>query len=162
MQSELDSIYKNGTWDLVTLPKDRKALPCKWVYKYKYTFDKTSPKYKARLVAKGLKQEQGVDFDDIFSLVVKLTTLHMLLALAVNQDLELVQMDVQVTFLHGDLNEEIYMEQPEGYEVSGKEHLVCKLKKSLYRLTQSPRLWYQKFDAFMKTQGCTLYEKMFK
>ena len=79
----------------------------------------------------------------------------MLLALAANQDLELVQMDVKTAFLHGDLNEEIYMEQPKGYEVSGKEHLVCKLKKSLYGLKQSPRLWYQKFDAFMKTQGCT-------
>ena len=155
MQSELDSIYKNGTWDLVPLPKDRKALPCKWVYKYKYTSDKTSPKYKARLVAKGFKQEQGVDFDEIFSPVVKMTTLRMLLALAANQDLELVQMDVKTAFLHGDLDEEIYMEQPEGYEVSGKEHLVCKLKKSLYGLKQSPRLWYQKFDAFMKTQGCT-------
>ena len=153
MRNELDSIHKNGTWDLVPLPKDRKALPCKWVYKYKYTADSASPKYKARLVAKGFKQEHGVDFDEIFSPVVKMTTLRMLLALAANQDLELVQMDVKTAFLHGDLDEEIYMEQPEGYEVSGKEHLVCKLKKSLYGLKQSPRLWYQKFDAFMKTQG---------
>ena len=133
----MDSIYKNGTWVLVPLPKDRKALPCKWVYKYKYTYDKTSPKYKACLVAKGFKQEHGVDFDEIFSPVVKMTTLRMLLALAVNQDLELVQMDVKTAFLHGDLDEEIYMEQPEGYEVSGEEHLVCKLKKSLYGLKQS-------------------------
>ena len=154
MQSELDNIYKNGTWDLLPLPKNRKALPCKWVYKYKYTSDKTSPQYKARLVAKGFKQEHGVEFDEIFSPVVKITTLRKLLALAANQDLELVQMDVKTAFLHGELNEEIYMEQPEGYEVSGKEHLVCKLKKSLYGLKQSPRLWYQKFDAFMKTQGC--------
>ena len=86
MQSELDSIHKNGTWDFVTLPKDRKVLPCKWVYKYKYTSNKTSPKYKARLVAKAYKQEQGVDFDQIFSPIVKVTTLCMLLALATNQD----------------------------------------------------------------------------
>ena len=155
MQSELDSIYKNGTWDLVPLPKDRKALPCKWVYKYKYTSDSASPKYKARLVAKGFKQEYGIDFDETFSPVVKMTTLRMLLSLAANQNLELVQMDVKTAFLHGDLDEDIYMEQPEGYEVLGKEHLVCKLKKSLYGLKQSPRLWYQKFDAFMKTQGYT-------
>ena len=88
MQSELDNIHKNGTWELVPLPKDRKALPCKWVYKYKYTYDRTSPKYKARLVAKGFKQEQGVDFDENFSHLVKMTTLRMFLALASNQDLE--------------------------------------------------------------------------
>ena len=79
-------------------------------------------------------QEHRVDFDEIFSHVVKMTTLHMLLALAANQDLELVQMDVKTVFLHGDLNEGIYMEQPEGYEVFCKEHLVCKLKKRLYGL----------------------------
>jgi hypothetical protein len=105
------------------------------------------------LVAEGFRQEHGVDSDEIFSLVAKMTILHMLLSLAANQDLELVQMDVKTTFLHGDLDEEIYMEQPEGYEVSRKEYLVCKLKKSLYGLKQSPRLWYQKCDAFMKSQG---------
>ena len=90
MQSELDNIHKNGTWELVPLPKDRKALPCKWVYKYKYTSDRTSPKYKPRLVAKGFKQERGVYFDEMFSPIVKMTTLRMLLELAANQDLELV------------------------------------------------------------------------
>ena len=89
-KSELDSIHKNDIWDLVHLPKDRKALPCKWVYKYKYTSDRTSPKYKPRLVAKGFKQERGVYFDEMFSPIVKMTTLRMLLELAANQDLELV------------------------------------------------------------------------
>ena len=83
-------------------------------------------------------------FLETFSPVVKMTTLSMLLSLAAKQNLELVQMDVKIAFLHGDLDEDIYMEQPEGHEVSGKEHLVCKLKKSLFGLKQSPRLWYQK------------------
>ena len=111
------------------------------------------PKYKARLVAKGYKQEYGIDFEEIFSPVVKLTTLRMMLGLVATQDLELVQMDVKTTFLHGDLDEEIYMQQPEGYAKSGKEHLVCKLCKSLYGLKQEPRQWYHKFDMFMQSQG---------
>ena len=86
------------------------------------------------MVAKGFKQAQGVDFDEFFSPIVKMVTLCMLLALAPNQDLELVQMDVKIAFLHGDLDGEIYMEQLEGYEVFRKEHLVCKLKKRLYGL----------------------------
>ena len=151
MKSEMDSLKKNQTWDLVQLPKDKIALPCKWVYRRKVTPDAKS-RYKARLVAKGFKQEYGVDFDEIFSPVVKMTTLRTLLALVASQDMELVQMDVKTAFLHGDLHEEIYMQQPEGFEVKGKEKLVCKLKKSLYGLKQAPRLWYQKFDAFMKSQ----------
>ena len=111
------------------------------------------PKYKARLVAKGFKQEKGIDFDEIFSPIVKMTTLRTVLALVACEDLELFQMDVKTAFLHGDLHEEIYMEQPEGFEMEGKKHMVCKLKKSLYGLKQAPKEWYQKFDTFMKSQG---------
>ena len=85
-------------------------LSCKWVYKLKVTSDNAKPKYKARLVAKGFKQEKGVDFDEIFSLVVKITTLHTMLALVAKEDMELVQLDVKIAFLHGDLHDEIYMQ----------------------------------------------------
>ena len=89
------------------------------------------PKYKARLVAKEFRQQQRVDFEEMFSPVVKMTTLHCILALAAREDIELVQVDVNTTFLHGDLHEDIYMQQPEGFVEKGREHLVCKLKKSL-------------------------------
>ena len=115
MQSEYNSIVANETWDLVELPKGKNALPCKWVYKKKYTAEDPEPKYKARLVAKGFKQQKGVDFDEIFSPVVKMTTLRTMLGLVAIQDMELVQMDVKTAFLHRDLDEDVYMKQLEGF-----------------------------------------------
>jgi hypothetical protein len=90
-----------------------------------------------------------VDFDEIFSRVVKLSTLRFLLGVVAHEDLELLQLDVKTTFLHGDLNEEIYMEQPQGFASPGREHLVCRLRKSLYGLKKAPRQWYRKFDDFV-------------
>ena len=99
---------------------------------------------------KGVK---GIDFDEIFSPVVKMTSIRTILSLVEVEDLHLEQLDVKTTFLHGDLEEEIYMQQPQGYEVKGKENLVCRLKKSLYGLKQAPRQWYLKFGRFMTEQG---------
>jgi hypothetical protein len=101
-------------------------------------------------VAKGYSQVSGIDFGDIFSPVAKVTSIRLLLSVATAFDFEVEQMDVKTTFLHGDLEEEIYMKQPEGFAVKGKKELVCKLKKSLYGLKQSPRMWYQKFDTFIR------------
>jgi ATP-binding cassette subfamily B (MDR/TAP) protein 1 len=134
MESETNSIRANGTWDLVELPRNRKAVSCKWVFRLKQVSDSSDPKYKARIVAKGFRQEYGVDFDKILSPVVKLSTLRFLLGVVVHEDLELLQLDVKTTFLHGDLDEEIYMEQPQGFASPGREHLVCRLRKSLYGL----------------------------
>ena len=106
MQSEMDLLYKNSTWELVHLPAGKRILPCKWIYKQKVTDSASKPIYKARLVAKGFKQQEGVDFEEIFSPVVKMTTLRCVLALVAQQDMELVQMDVKTAFLHGDLREE--------------------------------------------------------
>ena len=100
---------------------------------------KSNVRFKARLVAKGYAQKEGIDYNEIFSLVVKHSSIRIMLALVAQYDLELVQLDVKTAFLHGDLNEEIYMCQPDGYKVKGKENLFCKLKKSLYGLKQSPR-----------------------
>jgi hypothetical protein len=110
-------------------------------------------RYKARLVVKGFAQKKGIDFDEIFSPVVKMTSIRTILSLVEVEDLHLEQLDVKTTFLHGDLEEEIYMQQPQGYEVKGKENLVCRLKKSLYGLKKAPRKWYLKFDRFMTEQG---------
>ena len=133
VHEEMNSLNMNKTYDLVELPKCKKALKNKWVFKLKKDGDKLV-KYKARLVVKGFSQKQGIDFDEIFSLVVKMSSIRVVLELVASLDLKLEQLDVKTTFLHGDLKEEIYMDQPEGFKVKGKEHIFCKLKKSLYGL----------------------------
>ena len=131
----------------------KKAIGCKWVFAKKEGFpNKEDVRYKARLVAKGFAQREGIDYNEVFSPVVKHSSIRILLALVAQLNLELAQLDVKTAFLHGDLNEEIYMTQPEGYKVDGKEDWVCKLSKSLYGLKQSPRQWYKRFDKFMKDQ----------
>uniref|UniRef100_A0A2N9J1S8 Integrase catalytic domain-containing protein n=1 Tax=Fagus sylvatica TaxID=28930 RepID=A0A2N9J1S8_FAGSY len=154
MHEEMNSLHKNNTYELVELPKGKKALRNKWVFKLKKDGEKLV-KYKARLVVKGFNKKQGIDFDEIFSPMVKMSSIRVILGLTASLDLELEQMDVKTAFLHGDLEEEIYMVQPEGFEAKGKEHKVCRLKKSLYGLKQAPRQWYKKFDSFMVGQGYT-------
>jgi hypothetical protein len=105
------------------------------------------------LVAKGYSQREDIDFNEVFSLVVKHSSIRVLLSMAALFDLELEQLDVKTTFLHGELEEQIYMHQPEGFKIQGKEDQVCLLKKSLYGLKQSPRQWYKRFDTFMIGHG---------
>ena len=138
MRDEMDSLISNRTWKLAELPKGKKALQNKWVYRIKEEHD-GSKRYKARLVVKGFQQKEGIDYNEIFSPVVKLTTIRTILALVAKEDLILEQLDVKTAFLHGVLEEEIYMKQPQGFEVRGKENMVCKLQKSLYGLKQAPR-----------------------
>ena len=123
------------------------------MYKLKTENNGSQLRYKARLVVKGFNQKKGIDFEEIFSLVVKMSSIRVALGLAARLNLEVEKLDVKAALLHGELEEEIYMQQPEGFEVKGKEHLVCKLKKSLYELKQVPRQWYKKFDSFMMSHG---------
>jgi hypothetical protein len=153
MVEEMDALDKNEAWDIVELPAGRKSVGSKWLFKKKFNAQGKVEKYKARLVEKGYSQVEGIDFGEIFSPVAKLTSIRFLLSIAAAFDLEVEQMDVKTTFLHGDLEEEIYMKQPEGFVVKGKKELVCKLKKSLYGLKQSPRMWYQKFDTYILGLG---------
>jgi hypothetical protein len=106
-----------------------------------------------RIVAKGFRQEYGVDFDEVFLLAVKMTTLRFLLGVVGHEDLELLQLDVKTELLHGDLDEEIYMEQPQGFASPSREHLVCRLRKSLYGLKQALRQWYRKFNDLRRLIG---------
>jgi hypothetical protein len=138
----------NGTWELVPLPKDRKSAGCKWVFRTKRDASGHIVRHKARLVAKGYSQVEGVDFNETFAPVAKFTTIRCMLAIGAIMDLEIHQMDVKTAFLNGELEEDIYMDQPQGFMQDGKEHLLCKLKKSLYGLKQSPRAWYQCIDMF--------------
>ena len=149
MVDEMTSLHKNEAWDLVELSVGRKPIGSKWVFKKKTNAEGKVEKYKAWLIAKGYSQVSGIDFGDIFSPVAKVTSIRLVLSIATDFDFEVEQMDVKTTFLHGDLEEEIYMKQPEGFAVKGKKELVCKLKKSLYGSKQSPRMWYQKFDTFI-------------
>ena len=154
MNEEIESLHKNNTWSLTKLPKGKRPLRCKWIYKKKDGIPGVEdPRCKARLVVKGFYQKEGIDFNEIFSPVVRHTSIRVLLAFVALFDLELEQLDVKTAFLHGELEEEIYMDQPEGFVVPGKEHLVCRLKKSLYGLKQAPRQWYKRFDSFMLGQG---------
>ncbi|KAL2253784.1 UNVERIFIED_CONTAM: Retrovirus-related Pol polyprotein from transposon TNT 1-94 [Sesamum indicum] len=146
MNEEMKSLKDNKTWILVPKPKNASIVDCKWLFKIK---QENPIKYKARLVAKGFTQKEGIDYNEIFSPVVKYTTVRIILALTAFHDWELKQMDAKTAFLHGDLDENIYMYQPFGFSDTSKPDHVCLLKKSLYGLKQSPRQWNKKFDEFM-------------
>ncbi|KAK9215025.1 hypothetical protein WN944_007028 [Citrus x changshan-huyou] len=159
MEEEMKSLHQNQTWELVKLPKGKRVIGNKWVYTKKQgSPNQTTPRYKARLVAKGFAQKEGIDYNEVFSPVVKHTSIRILLALVAEYELELAQLDVKTAFLHGDLEEEIYMIQPCGFRVAGKENHVCRLIKSLYGLKQSPRQWYKRFDQFIQWQKFTRSE----
>ncbi|KAL5825663.1 hypothetical protein ACOSQ3_021726 [Xanthoceras sorbifolium] len=154
MRDEMDSLMSNQTWELAELPPGKKALHNKWVFRIKEEHN-GNKRYKARMVVKGFQQKEGIDYNEIFSPVVKLTTIRLVLKIVAAENLHLEQLNVKTAFLHGDLEEEIYMRQPEGFKEAGKENLVCRLKKSLYGLKQAPRQWYKKFDSFMSSSGFT-------
>src|SRR5688572_29625408 len=120
--------------------------------------DGTIDKYKEKLVIKGFRQKERLDYFDTYSPVTRITSIRMLIALAAIYGLEIHQMDVKTTFLNGDLEEEIYMEQPEGFVVPGKEKKVCRLIKSLYGLKQAPKQWHAKFDQTMLSNGFKINE----
>ncbi|XP_062114469.1 uncharacterized protein LOC133825558 [Humulus lupulus] len=149
---EIRAPKHNGMWKLVELPPDKKVIGCKWVFTIKFNANGSIERYKARLVSKGFTQTYGIDYTETFALVAKLNTIKNLLSLDVNMDWELHQLDVKNTFLNGELEEEVYMSQPPGFEESLKITTVCKLK-SLYGLKQSPRAWFNRFLKVVKWLG---------
>jgi hypothetical protein len=146
MVEEMASLDKNEACNLVELLTRRNPMGRKWVFKKKLNVEGKVEKHKSWLVAKGYSQVEGIDFGEIFSHVSKLTSIRFVLSIVVSFDFELEQMDAKTPFLHGDLEEEIYMKQLEVFAGKGKKELVCKLKKSMYGLKKSPRMWYQNFD----------------
>jgi len=140
---ELEALNKNNTWKLTSLPAHKKAIGCKWIFKLKLHANDTIERYKARLVAKGFTQTKGIDYMDTFSPVVKMTTIRVLISIVASQNWSLYQLDVNTAFLHGDLNEEVYMQPPPGLILSAPNH-VCKLQRSLYGLKQESKQWNTK------------------
>lgn len=154
MDEEMDLLSKNQTWELTSKPKNQKVIGCRWTFKRKEGIPGVEKaRYKARLVAKGFSQIPGIDFNEVFSPVGKHSSIIVMLAIVAQYDLELEQLDVKKAFLHGNLEEKIYMMQSEGYVRKGNEDMVCLLKKSLYGLKQSPRQWYKRFDDYITSNG---------
>jgi len=139
MDSEIAAIRKNNTWEITDLPHGAKTVGVKWVYKTKLNERGEVHKYKARLVAKGYTQQYGVDYIEVFAPVARMDTIRLILALAAQKGWSLFQLDVKSAFLHGELNEEVYIEQPPGYVIKGAEKKVCRLRRALYGLKQAPR-----------------------
>ncbi|PNY16454.1 flavonol sulfotransferase-like protein [Trifolium pratense] len=154
INAELSALDKYNTWKLVPLPKHKHAIGCKWVFKLKLHANGTIERYKARLVAKGYTQTEGIDYMDTFSPVVKMTTIRMFLAIAAIQNWPLYQLDVNTAFLHGDLDEEVYMKPPPGLDLPSP-NLVCKLQRSLYGLKQASRQWNTKLTQTLLSSGYT-------
>ena len=154
MNEEMKSLQKNETWELVECPPGKKPVGCRWIYTVKYKADGSIERFKARLVAKGYTQTYGIDYTETFAPVAKINTVRVLLSLAANLDWPLQQFDVKNVFLHGKLSEEVYMDLPPGCMVLENQcQKVCKLKKSLYGLKQSPRAWFGRFTKSMRAFG---------
>uniref|UniRef100_A0A2N9GK30 Integrase catalytic domain-containing protein n=1 Tax=Fagus sylvatica TaxID=28930 RepID=A0A2N9GK30_FAGSY len=152
MKDEMDALEANETWDIVPLPTSQPVVGSKWVYSVKLKSDGSLDRYKARLVAQGFSQEYGIDYDETFAPVAKMTTVRTLIAISAIRDWDIFQMDVKNAFLNGDLSETVYMRPPPGSSIASP-HMVCKLRKALYGLKQAPRAWFAKLKSVLIGAG---------
>ncbi|GKV15734.1 hypothetical protein SLEP1_g26493 [Rubroshorea leprosula] len=153
MSDEFNALVRQGTWELVPRTDVQHVIGCKWVFRVKRNKEGGIDRYKARLVAKGFHQRPGSDYFNTFSPVIKPTTIRTVLSLAVNKHWPIRQLDVNNAFLHGKLEEELFMEQPPGFVDSSQLQHVCRLRKSIYGLKQAPRTWYQELKTFLLQHG---------
>jgi hypothetical protein len=150
---EYQSILKNDVWDIVSRPEGKSVVTSKWIYKIKHAADGSVEKYKARFVAKGFSQVEGFDYDEIFSPVARYTSICTIISLAASMGWKLHQMDVKTTFLNAEIEEKVYIEQPEGFVIHDEKSHVCRLKKALCGLKQAPHAWYEKMNGFLMSLG---------
>ena len=155
MGAEFDALLANHTWTLCPRPLHKNVIRNKWVYKLKQHSDGSIERYKARLVAKGFDQRDGIDYFETFSLVIKPTTLRLVLAVAVSRAWPVRQLDISNAFLHGVLDEEVFMEQPQGFIDKTKPDHVCRLQKAVYGLKQAPRAWFTRLSHALISLGFT-------
>nr|GEW20391.1 ribonuclease H-like domain-containing protein [Tanacetum cinerariifolium] len=153
MNAEIEVLNENHTWKITNLPPNRKAIGNKWIYKIKYKSSGDIDRYMARLVVKGFNKKEGIDFDETFSPVVKMSTVKCVIALSVTNNWHLFQLDVNNAFLYGDLDEDIYTTIPKGFASKDNKNKVCKLVKSLYGLNQDPRKYNEKLVSVLKENG---------
>lgn len=154
IHDEFNALVRNQTWSLVPLPPNRHTVGCKWVFKLKKNPDGSVSRYKARLVAKGFHQQAGLDYSETFSPVVKPITIRIILTIALARGWPVRQLDINNAFLNGILKEDIYMEQPPGFDQSTtNSSLVCKLHKAIYELKQAPRAWFERLNDFLTSLG---------
>ena len=153
VKEEYSSILKNKTLTVMPVPFDRATIKSRWIFSFKPVYKDVKPRYKARLVAKGCSQLYGVDYLDTYAPVVKHYSIRLVLAIEAAKDLDIMQLDIKTAFLYGDLKEEIYLEQPEGFVIPGKEKEVCRLHKGIYGLKQASRVWNLKFNNFLINFG---------
>ena len=153
MQEEINQIEKNKTWELVPRPNDKNVIGGKWIFRNKLNEEGKVVRNKARFVCKGYAQQEGIDFSETFAPVARMESIRIFLAYASYKKFTVYQMDVKTAFLNGYLEEEVYMEQPEGFESSNKPDFVYRLKKALYGLKQAPRAWYSRLDKHLISNG---------
>ena len=153
MDREMESMGSNSVWYLIEAPKRVKPIGCKWIYKRKRGPDGKVETFKARLVAKGYTEKEGIDYDETFLPVAMLKSIRILLAVAAALNYKIWQMDVKTAILNGELEDDIYMQQPKGFIALGQEHMVCKLHRSIYGLKQASKSWNIRFDQVIKLYG---------
>jgi hypothetical protein len=153
MTEEYQSIMKNDVWDIVLRLEGKSVVTSKWIYKIKHAAYGSVKKYKARFMARGFSQVEGIDYEETFAPVARYTSICTIIALAASMGWRLHQMDVKRAFLNGEIVEEVYIEQPDGFVIHEQKSHVCRLKKALCALKQAPRSWYEKMDGFLMSLG---------
>ena len=153
MVEEYDSIIRNDVWEVVSRPKGKSVETSKWIYKVKFAADDNIEKHKARFAARGFSQVESIDYDKTFAPVARNTSIRTIMAIAAEMGWRIHQMDVKTAFLNGILEEEVYIEQPQGFAVSGRDTHVCRLRKVIYGLKQAPRAWYSRIDTYLQDLG---------
>jgi hypothetical protein len=151
MLEEYMSIIKNNVWDIALRPKEKSVVSSKWIYKIKHAFDGSVEKFKAIFVARGFTQKEGIDYEETFAAIARYTSIRTIVSLAPVLVWKLHHMDVKTTLLKGKIEQEVFVEQPDGFILNKKGTHVCNLRKVLYGLKKAPRFWYDRIDGFIKS-----------